>query len=258
MTGLIVSHNEGHLLAARLRELAFCDELLVVDLASTDDTVAVAEAGGARVIRHPPTPIVEAVHTDVVHHARNDLLVLLDPDEEVPPALAAELAALPTSLAADVGVVLVPWIYYFRGRPLRGTIWGGTGMKGLVARRSANQFAPAVHHGLRLLPGYGLARIEPDGDNAIRHYWLSGYREFIAKHLRYLRFEGPARAGTGEITGLRALVRTPYRAFKESYVDRQGRLDGFDGFALSVLYAAYRTASDVALFRELRRQKPKV
>jgi glycosyltransferase involved in cell wall biosynthesis len=254
MTGLIVSHNEGHLLADRLRELAFCDELIVIDVASTDDTTAVAEAHGARVVPHPYARIAELIHPEVVGEARNDLVVIPDPDEEIRPALSRRLAELPASLPEDVAAVVVPRIYYFRGRPLRGTIWGA-GRKLLVVRRSGADFIPAVHRGVRVKPGYRSEEIAWDGSNEIRHHWASGYREFIRKHARYPAIEGPARALTGEITGYRALVRTPDRSFRQCFVERKGYLDGFHGFALSVLYAIYRTASDVALIRELRRIK---
>src|SRR5205823_15039231 len=94
ITGLVVSHNEGHLIGDRLRELSFCDELIVVDVASTDDTVAVAEAHGARVVSRPFAGIAELVHPYVVGEAANYLLVLPDPDEEIPPALAEPLGEL--------------------------------------------------------------------------------------------------------------------------------------------------------------------
>jgi len=253
MTALVVSHNEGHLIGDRLRELRFCNELLVVDVASSDDTVAVAEAAGARVIRRPFQEIGELVHPHVVGEAHNDLVLLSDPDEEIPPALARQLAELVGKLEDDVALVFAPRIFYFKGRPLRGTIWGGAGGKGLVARRSATEFVPAVHRGLKMRPGFRRHVIEWDGENAIRHHWASGYREFLDKHVRYIRIEGPARALTGEVTGFKALVRTPDRSFWDCFVRRRGYLDGAHGFVLSVLYAIYRTASDVALIRELRR-----
>ena len=258
MTGLVVSHNEAHLIGDRLRELRFCDELLVVDVASKDATAAVAEAGGARVIPVPFVRIAELIHPQVVHEARNDLIVLSDPDEEIPPALARQLARIPATIEDDIALVFAPRIFYFRGRPLRGTIWGGAGGKALVARRSATEFIPAVHKGVQMKPGFDRLVLEWDGDNAIRHHWVSGYREFIAKHVRYIRIEGPARAMTGEITGYKALVRSPWRAFRLCYLTRQGYRDGLDGFVLSVLYALYKTASDLALIRELRRRRASV
>jgi len=258
MTALVVSHNEGHLIGDRLHELSFCDELLVVDVASTDDTAAVAEAHGARVIPRPFARIAELVHPHVIDQARHDLVILSDPDEEIPPALARRLAELPGTLEDDVGLVFAPRIFYFRGRPLRGTIWGGSGGKGLVARRSGTEFIPAVHRGVQPRPGFRRILIEWDGENAIRHHWVSGYGEFLKKHVRYIRIEGPARALTGEITGFKALVRTPDRSFRECFVTRKGYRDGLHGLALSVLYALYKTASDVALIRELRRAKASV
>jgi glycosyltransferase involved in cell wall biosynthesis len=254
MTALIVSHNEAHLLPDRLRELSFCDERIVVDVTSSDDTVAVAESHGARVLAHPFVRVSDIVHPNVIGEATYDLVVLPDPDESVPPRLAAQLAALPRSLPEDVGVVIVPRIYYFAGKPLRGTIWGGVSGKRFVVRRTGADFTGAVHQGIHPRPGFRIEHIEYDGANAIHHLWARGYRDFVEKHVRYVRIEGHARALMGEITGFRAAARTPVDSFRESFFRQRGYRDGLRGLALSTLYAAYRTGSDLSLIRELRRR----
>lgn len=253
MTALIVSRNEAHFLGDRLRELAFCNERIVVDLGSKDETRAVAEAAGARVIAHPPTAIVEEVHCDVVEQASNDLILIPDPDEAIPPGLASQLAGMPDSLDSEVAVVVVPRIYYFRDQPLCGTIWGGVGWKALLIRRSGTRFQPAVHHGIEPRDGYRSERVAWDGENALVHHWVNGYGDFLTKHVRYLRAEGTARMMIGEITGVRGVLSTPWRAFRESYVERDGRRDGIRGLNLSVLYALYRTGAEIQLLRALRR-----
>lgn len=253
LTALIVSHNEAHLLRDRLRELTFCDEVIVVDVASTDDTAAVARAGGARVLSHPYEVIGENVRPNVVHEASHDLMVIPDPDEEFPPALTRQIVEVATTLQDDVAMVVVPLIYYFGDKPLRGTIWGGISKKKLVVRRSGVDFVAADHRGYRIRPGFRYIEIPYDGENAIHHHWVSGYREFVAKHVHHARIEGEARARTGELIGVRALVGTPWSAFSLSYIRRAGYRDGTRGFVLSVLYAAYRSASDVQLIRVLRR-----
>lgn len=258
LTGLIVSHNEGHLLADRLRELAFCDELIVVDVASSDDTARVAELHGARVVPHPFARIAEIVHPDVTDEPRNDLVVLLDPDERVPATLAAQLDDLSRDLPHDVGIVVVPRIYYFGRTPLRGTIWGGISGKRLVARRSGTQFTGAVHQGVQLREGFRLETLQFDGTNGLHHLWVKGYRDFIRKHVRYVRIEGAARASMGEVVGVRALLKTPFRSFKACFVTQRGYRDGLRGLVLSLLYAAYRTGSDLSLIRELRRRAPRL
>jgi glycosyltransferase involved in cell wall biosynthesis len=252
MTALVVSHNEGHLLSRLLPDLGFCDEVIVVDVASVDDTARLAEAAGARVIAHPYATVVELIHPDVVGEARNDLIILPDPDERIPSHLADQLTELARSIEDDVAIVRIPRVFYFRGRPLKGTVWGGIGHKPLVVRRSACEFLPAVHHGVRPRPGFRQTHIPWDGGNAIAHYWLRSYGEFLSKHMRYVRAEGPSRQLIGEITGYRELVKTPLASFRESFVKRKGYLDGFDGFCLSALFALYQTASRFALIRELR------
>src|SRR5207244_6941170 len=133
--------------------------------------------------------------------------------------------------------------HYFRGHQLRGTVWGGRRGRLVIARRSGCDWIPAVHRGTQLKPGYRLFTIEWDGKNGIDHLWATGYWHFLKKHVNFIRIEGPARALTGDLTGYKALVKTPYRSFRQSFVERKGYLDGLDGFALSVLYAIYRTAS---------------
>ena len=112
----------------------------------------------------------------------------------------------------------------------------------------------AVHETLSFRPGYRGVSFDPDEENVIRHYWVSGYRDWLEKHRRYLRLEGTARADRGHVTGLRGVASTPWRSFHDSFVARRGYLDGVRGLFLSVLWAWYSTATEVALLRELRRR----
>ncbi len=50
VSGCIVACNEGDRIGACVDSLEFCDELLVIDSGSTDDTVRQARARGARVV----------------------------------------------------------------------------------------------------------------------------------------------------------------------------------------------------------------
>src|SRR6059058_749325 len=125
LTAIVVSCNEGALLRRLLPSLAFCDEILVVDLDSNDDTAAVAEAHGAHVVRRERVASVERAREGVTEQARHDWLLFTDPDEELPPQLAVDVAELLASQPDDVGLVFAPIRYRFAGRLLRGTVWGG-------------------------------------------------------------------------------------------------------------------------------------
>jgi glycosyltransferase involved in cell wall biosynthesis len=255
VTAIVASHNEGKLLARCLEALTFCDEMIVIDIASSDDTVAVAEHFSAEVLHHAWVPIAEEAREEAIARARNDWLLLRDPDEIVPEALRAQVVALFPTFAPDVGLVTAPELRYFAGRALRGTVWGGVQADRLLSRRDLVEFPSAVHGRLVRRPGCREVEIAFTGENAIEHYWVSGYRSLVEKHVRYLRLEGAARADAGQITGPRAVLSTPWREFNDSFVRRNGYLDGVRGFLLSIVWSAYRTGAQIALLRELRRRR---
>jgi glycosyltransferase involved in cell wall biosynthesis len=254
LTAIVASHNEASLLRRCLPTVAFCDEVLVIDIASTDDTAAVGRANGARVVPHAWVPIAEHARADLIEEPQHDWLLLVDPDEEVPAALAVQIREFLEHVPEDVAVVGCPWQFRFRGEPLRGTVWGGVGAKGVVVHRRHVSLGTRVHSRTAPLPGFRAEAIAYDGTNAIAHYWAPTYRELVAKHARYLRLEGPDRFADGSVTGLKDIARTPFVAFRESYVRRAGYRDGVTGLALSLFWSVYSTLAKAALLRELRRR----
>src|SRR5437667_11545475 len=83
VTALVSSHNEASLLPRCLDAIQVCDELIVIDIASEDDTAAVAQAYGARVVRQPYVPIAEWARVTVAPQARHDWLFVVHPDGAV-------------------------------------------------------------------------------------------------------------------------------------------------------------------------------
>jgi glycosyltransferase involved in cell wall biosynthesis len=254
LTAIVSSRDEAALLPRCLEAIRFCDELVVVDIDSTDDTADVARAHGARVVRHDNVPIAEWARVTVAPQAQHEWLLVVDPDEVLPAALAREVASLLSSLDGDVAAVDAPRQYYFRGRPLRGTVWGGPNKRRLLVRRAAVELTPTIWGGMRIRPGYRVLELPFTAETAIAHYWASSYRELVRRHMRYLRLEPVDRAAAGEVTGLRRLAATPWSSFRESFVSKHGYRDGATGLGLSVFWAVFRTLGEAALLRRLRRQ----
>jgi len=90
----IIAHNEADRIAATIDSVkAIAGEIVVIDSGSTDDTVAVAESHGARVIFNawPGYGLQKRFGEDACTH---HWLLNLDADEALTPELAAEIAAL--------------------------------------------------------------------------------------------------------------------------------------------------------------------
>lgn len=255
LSALVTSRNEAEHLRRCLASIAFCDELIVIDLESDDETAAVAEEHGARVVRHPVVPIAEWARVTVAPQARHDLLLVVDPDEEVPTALAREVQRLLPGLPDDVGAVDAPRRYHFAGRPLRGTVWGGSNKRRFIVRRSGVELTPTIWGGVRLLEGYRILTLPFTEETAIVHRWASGYAALRERHRRYLELERVDRADAGEVTGYRALLRTPWRSFRESFFVERGYRDGMTGLGLSLFWMVFRTRAEAGLLAELRRRR---
>jgi glycosyltransferase involved in cell wall biosynthesis len=100
-------------------------EIIVVDGGSTDNTVSIAEAAGARVIREPRRGYGRACATGV-EHANGEILIFLDADGADDPtdiqALVEPLKAeeaeivLGSRLAGELETNAMPWQQYFGNR----------------------------------------------------------------------------------------------------------------------------------------------
>lgn len=83
ITGIIITLNEQDNVEDAIASLQpVCDEIIVVDSGSEDDTVALAEAAGARVI-HQPYLGDGPQKAFAVPQARNDWILALDADERL-------------------------------------------------------------------------------------------------------------------------------------------------------------------------------
>jgi glycosyltransferase involved in cell wall biosynthesis len=90
ITAVIIAKNEEKMLPACLETLSWCDELLLIDCASTDKTVAIAEKYGARVIGFDH-PSFAKIREKALESIATDYLFYVDADERVTPALAKEI-----------------------------------------------------------------------------------------------------------------------------------------------------------------------
>lgn len=239
VSAVVVTFDEGHLLGPCLDSIRFCDEVLVVDLGSTDDSVAVAERFGATVLAHRRVPVADEILYEMTGRIRNDWMLTTDPDERVSPELADELVRSFPALAQEAAIISVPCQFYFRDRPLRGTVWGGVLERRLLVHRQRARLKPHVHQDVDPLDGYRAVSIPFTGGNLLHHLWMTGYRQWLDKHRRYAELEGPVRYARGERFSLRRMASTVPNSFYYSFVTRGGYRDGAVGFFLSLFWAWY-------------------
>ncbi len=246
ISACLIVQDEHERLPAALASVAFCDEVIVVDGGSTDDTVALAREAGAQVIESPWRGF--AIQRNVaIDAARGDWILEVDADERVSPALRSSIEALLDRPPQDVGIAVCALRNRFLGG-LLGPSAKYPAYRSRLFRRGAYRHdeSLAVHEGLELreLP----AILEGD----LEHELAATLREALRDTWSYARLESRQiprpRSSRPYLKGvlLRPAAKLGYRTIVEG-----GWRDGWRG----LLKISLDVSSDalVWIFVSLRR-----
>ncbi len=244
VTAIVIFRNEKKHLGRCLRALRWCDEVIAVDMESSDGSLGIARELADRVLHVNTCPIAEPTRVAAAKLARHDWVLLVDPDEVIPPSLAANIR---TALDGhpDAGAISLPMWFYFKGKRLTGTVWGTLTYKQRLVHRQRCDLLPLCNRISQLKPGQCDVRIPHAGGNHMQHYWSDSYIDLLHKHfVRYSHKEAAAIVAQGKRFGIQAGFVTPWVELKKSLKDFDGWRIGLRGWLLSGIYFGYTLASN--------------
>jgi len=232
LSACIITRNEADRIGACLEALNFCDELLVVDSHSTDDTRELATRLGARVIERdwPGYRSQKQFATDA---ARHDWVLCVDADERVTPGLRAQILALKAAGFPEVRGWSIPRLTQYFGRPLRhGNAWPDRQIR-LYDRRTARWAGYEVHEKIAVSGQIGALQ------GALEHFAYRDVDEHLAKMDRYASLMAAEMFRAGRRCGLWSVLTRPgWRLFR-GLVIKRGVLDGWRGLLFHMIEAGY-------------------
>lgn len=253
---LIPTRNEENALPGCLDSVAWADEIVVFDSHSTDRTVEIAEAAGARVV----TRVFDsfAAHKnwalDTIDF-RNRWVLLLDADERVTEPLADEIRRAVARDGAPAGYYIARKLI-FCGRWIRhGGVWPDYNLR--LLQRGRGRYEDRLVHEHIVLDG-------PAGylETPLLHQDDKGLERYVERHNHYTSLEavevlrlrkgaagdglagdmgvaGPPRRRALKHAAQRFLPLRPVFVFLYMYVLRAGFLDGRIGLRYFVLKAGF-------------------
>ncbi len=236
------TRNEEANLANALASVAsWTDEIVVVDMRSSDGTVAIAQRFGARVLEHEPVGFADPARKLAVREANGDWILILDADEVVPVTLAERLQAVARDDDADV--IDIPYCNYFLGRPLRFTFIGSGNDRHIRFFRHGSLYTSgAIHDYVHPLPGARRKRLPQRPEFAIHHFGYLDLAHFAEKIDRYTSIEAEQLLTRGARAGTFKVFWSVIGEFLTHYVKFQGFRDGWRGFYYSAFMAHYYAA----------------
>ena len=225
-------------------------EIVAVDSGSTDGTIALLEAAGARVIRSAwlgfgPTKQL------AMDACTGDWVLVLDSDESVLPDLRAAIEGV---LAGGDGggpnrapAYRVNRMVWYAGQPLR-HIWHPDRVLRLARRGTCRFTTSAVHE--RLEPIDPSARVA-DLPGLLRHDTMESIAEHMVKQIGYARLAARERVAAGDRGSAWRLVVSPRLAMSKRLL-LGAWLDGWRGVVVAMAIAMTAAMKHALILEEAR------
>jgi glycosyltransferase involved in cell wall biosynthesis len=228
LSAIVIAYNEAANIGACLDALAFCDERIVVDSGSGDDTAAIARSKGARVELCDWRGFGPQKNY-ALSLATGDWVLSIDADERVTPELAAAIKVALADPGAD-GFEL-PRRSSFCGRQMRHSGWYPDYVLRLFRRGKARFDDAPVHE--RVICDGPVKRL----DRPLIHHPVAKLEDALSRMDRYSTASAVALIASGRKVSFLAGIGHGFFSFLRSYVLRLGFLDGAEGFLLAVANA---------------------
>jgi glycosyltransferase involved in cell wall biosynthesis len=254
LSAFIIARDEADRIGPTLQGIAgLASEIVVVDSGSTDDTVAIARAGGARVVVQSWLGFGQQKRFGEDQCA-GPWLLNLDADEVVPPALAAEMRALFAHGEPQHAAYRVRIAEHFPGRAEPGRFAYGPRPVRLYRKDAGRYRDSPVHDRVVLRPGVSVGALH----ERIHHRSMRSLSHQVAKLNFYTDMQAADLVARGKRMGKWRLPLEMPLAFLRYYVFRRQFLNGFYGLtiATNAAFGRYlRVAKAIELRERQRAQK---
>lgn len=245
ISAIIHTHNSAATLRQALRSVAWADEVIVIDMESTDDTVEIAHKAKARVVNFKLHHYVEPARNFGIKQAKSDWVLILDADEEISETLHQKLLEIAQNPSADA--YFLPRQNWVFGYAMRHTGWWPDYQMRFF-RQGLVDWPPTVH--AQPIINGTTQKLAAEDDLAIIHHNYPTVESFIERLDRYTSI----KAAEESKAGLAGVAPRPFKAFGEEFLRRyfaqEGWKDQSHGASLSLLQGIYEVVVQLKMWEK--------
>lgn len=228
---IINTKNTATTLERTLQSVTFADEIVIVDMHSTDATVEIATKYTDKIFKFDDVGYVEPARNFAISKASHDWIFILDADEEVPPKLRKLIEGVVENHGASMpDCFYIPRKNIIFSKWIRKTGWWPDMVlrffrKGHVEWSNELHAVPVTKGQVKDLPH--------DGELAILHHNYQAVEQFVGRLNRYTTIQAKER--TSEKVDAAAIVNQFSDEFFRRLFAQKGIDEGMHGIGLSFL-----------------------
>jgi glycosyltransferase involved in cell wall biosynthesis len=236
---VVLTKNEEKNIKNCLQSVKWCDEIIIVDDCSDDQTVKIAKKMGAKVFSRRLKGDFAAQRNFALRQAQGEWVLFVDADERVPDQLAAEIKQAIEN--EKVNGFFLKRQDFFRGKRLQ---HGETASIRLLrlGRKGVGRWQRRVHETWEVRGELGELK------EALFHYPHPTLTEFLEEVNFYSSLNAQEFLRKGKRAGLIQIIAYPPGKFLQNYIFRLGFLDGTPGAIVALMMSFHSFLTRAKLY----------
>ncbi|MDP2585749.1 MAG: glycosyltransferase family 2 protein [Candidatus Levybacteria bacterium] len=230
ISAIVLTRNEEKNIADCLKNLMWCDESIVIDDNSTDNTVKIAEKSNAKVYSRSLESFSNQRNFGITK-ANGEWLLFVDADERISDALAFEISSVLSNWTSgtenEFKGFYIPRNDIIWGKELK---YGESGIKLLrLAKKNYGNWIGKVHEKWIIDGKVGLLK------NSIIHYPHQSAAAFLKEVNDYTELRAQELYAEKREVSWLSIVIYPIGKFINNFILKKGFLDGEKGLIVAII-----------------------
>lgn len=248
ISALIIAKNEALMIENCIKSVSWCDEVLVIDDGSTDETRDIAESLGATVISFKHDSF-SRLREEALKRAKSAWIFYIDADERATPTLAKEIKVMMETSGASVLRVQRDNIYF--GKKFTGGGWQDDWVERVFFKSALEGWFGEVHES----PKY--SGFVTDLHTKLIHFTHRDVVSGLVKSAAWTPIEAKElfKSGIPEVTFLTLMRKGCMEFFRRAFL-KKGYSDGMEGMIEALIQGINRILVYIQVW-ELQ-QKPSI
>lgn len=238
---VIHTYNSEKYLRKCLSSVSWCDEIVIIDMYSTDKTLEIAKEFGAKIYMHENIGYADPARAFGLSKCSHEWILAIDSDELVPEKLKDKLLSVIEKNEHEV--FKISFRNFFFGRELLGSGWG---FKDQVIprffRKGFLNYGSEVHNFNKIEPNARVGEII-GRDVSIIHFNYDSVSQFIRKLNTYTDNEVNSTKYNYKGNPTFKIIYHFFREVLGRFIYKKGYKDGWLGLYLALAIAFYRASA---------------
>jgi len=232
LTVIVPTLNEEENIRGCLESVKWADEIIIVDMYSTDNTLEICREHTHKVLQNDENRVLNININLGIEHATSDWILQIDADERISAELRDEILA---AINSDQGynAYEIHFDQYFFGAWPRHGGWYPIYLKRLFRKGFARYECRIVHETITVDGKVGRLK------SPIIHYAHPTIDKFTRKMNLYTTQEAEVKFNEGEEVALKRIVIDPLKEIYRRYIRLRGFKDGGHGLVIALLMGIY-------------------